>query len=778
MAALVARAIALASARPIVLVTADIDSARRLVDDLAFVWGTEPGDVLLFTPPEASPYADVNPDRRGAMARLVTLFHLAQRPVALPGGARVRPRAQGRPARRVDRHSERIVAEQEIDRDALIARLAAAGYLRVPLVEDPGTFAVRGALLDLWPPRASFRCASSSTATSCCRFARSIPRAATARDPNPRCKELWLPPAREAILTPGAVDRARELVRSLCDAVNISLEPSARAGRRRGERARVLRRRGLPARVLRARDALRLPAGRRASAARRPAGDHARAPRRARARARPTRPRRAARRTSPSQSSTKTRPKSPQRSRRARVLALHRTAVAGGARARDLTRFEVAPEETPSLAAHDQSDLERAIDAARASRGKHGALDPLIDACVAWHEAGSRCFSPRAPRRRPSGSPRSFATAIFPARCAPDPSTRPARRAEARRRDHGRGGLARARRGRAGRRPGARHRGGDLRRRAHRARARATREEQEAVPRGPARARGRRLRRPRRARHRPVPRPRPQGRRRPHRRPPRRRVRRRRQALPAGLPPEPDPEVLGRRGRAQARPARRADVREDQAARREAVRQMADELLRLYAERQAAAGRRAAPGRRRLPRLRGDLPVRRDARSGARHRRRAQAISRRRGRWTAWSAATSASARPRSRSAPRSAWRWRASRSRCSARPRCSRSSTSAIVRGAHARLPDHGRERCRASRPRRSRTRSLARLKDGKVDIVIGTHRLLSKDVHFKNLGLLVVDEEQRFGVTHKERIKQLSATSTCSRSPRRPSRARCRWR
>jgi len=47
--------------------------------------------------------------------------------------------------------------------------------------------------------------------------------------------------------------------------------------------------------------------------------------------------------------------------------------------------------------------------------------------------------------------------------------------------------------------------------------------------------------------------------------------------------------------------------------------------------------------------------------------------------------------------------------------------------------------------------------LRDGSVDIVVGTHRLLSKDVHFKQLGLLVVDEEQRFGVTHKERIKQL---------------------
>lgn len=47
--------------------------------------------------------------------------------------------------------------------------------------------------------------------------------------------------------------------------------------------------------------------------------------------------------------------------------------------------------------------------------------------------------------------------------------------------------------------------------------------------------------------------------------------------------------------------------------------------------------------------------------------------------------------------------------------------------------------------------------LREGKVDIVIGTHRLLSSDVHFSNLGLLIIDEEQRFGVTQKERIKFL---------------------
>jgi transcription-repair coupling factor (superfamily II helicase) len=50
-----------------------------------------------------------------------------------------------------------------------------------------------------------------------------------------------------------------------------------------------------------------------------------------------------------------------------------------------------------------------------------------------------------------------------------------------------------------------------------------------------------------------------------------------------------------------------------------------------------------------------------------------------------------------------------------------------------------------------------LGDLAAGKVDIIVGTHRLLSKDVQFRDLGLLVVDEEQRFGVSHKERIKQI---------------------
>ena len=62
----------------------------------------------------------------------------------------------------------------------------------------------------------------------------------------------------------------------------------------------------------------------------------------------------------------------------------------------------------------------------------------------------------------------------------------------------------------------------------------------------------------------------------------------------------------------------------------------------------------------------------------------------------------------------------------------------------------------CRFRTPAEQR-KTLEGLKKGWVDVVIGTHRVLSKDVEYKDLGLLIIDEEQRFGVTHKEKIKKL---------------------
>jgi transcription-repair coupling factor (superfamily II helicase) len=61
--------------------------------------------------------------------------------------------------------------------------------------------------------------------------------------------------------------------------------------------------------------------------------------------------------------------------------------------------------------------------------------------------------------------------------------------------------------------------------------------------------------------------------------------------------------------------------------------------------------------------------------------------------------------------------------------------------------------------RSKKQQTETLKGIKAGTVDIVVGTHRLLSKDVIYRDLGLLIIDEEQRFGVTHKEKIKRLKA-------------------
>jgi len=58
---------------------------------------------------------------------------------------------------------------------------------------------------------------------------------------------------------------------------------------------------------------------------------------------------------------------------------------------------------------------------------------------------------------------------------------------------------------------------------------------------------------------------------------------------------------------------------------------------------------------------------------------------------------------------------------------------------------------------PKKEQNRTIAGLKSGSVDMVIGTHRLISKDVKFKDIGLVIIDEEQRFGVAQKERLKEL---------------------
>ena len=247
-----------------------------------------------------------------------------------------------------------------------------------------------------------------------------------------------------------------------------------------------------------------------------------------------------------------------------------------------------------------------------------------------------------------------------------------------------------------------------------------------------------------------------------HGRSPDRRVRRRRQALPPRLPPEPGAEVLRGRGRAQARPAQAG--RPVPAPRPRVAREPPPDgrraLLRLYAERKAAVGVAVPPMDDEYRAFADDKFPFDETPDQARAIAEVDAdLEGAAARWTGWCAATwASSARPRWPSAPPSAWPRRAGRWPCSAPPTVlAAAGTSSTSRPGWRAVRHRGAGPCPASRPRPSRTRWGRRLRDGSVDIVIGTHRLLSKDIHFKQLGLLVVDEEQRFGVAHKERLKQL---------------------
>ncbi len=234
--ALLVASLASASPRAVVLVTSDLEAARRAADDVSFLLrgssgddeaqaeDTGQGDVLVLASNESSPYADVNPDRRAAMSRMATLFHLARglafRVLVVPAAGLTRKVV---PRRVVREHTSRIVAEDELDREALVVRLSDAGYLRVPVVEDPGSFAVRGALLDVWPPNVDSPLRVELYGDLVLSIKPFDPHEQRTKKDNGAdvlVKDVWLPPAREAILTKDAVSRAKDGVQELADKID------------------------------------------------------------------------------------------------------------------------------------------------------------------------------------------------------------------------------------------------------------------------------------------------------------------------------------------------------------------------------------------------------------------------------------------------------------------------------------------------------------------------------------------------------------------------------
>jgi transcription-repair coupling factor (superfamily II helicase) len=209
-------------------VVPDADDARRLAADIAFFYGSHEddealeearGEVLLLPSPETSPYIDVAPDRRTAMDRLATLFHLSQ---GLPWRVLVTtPAALARKV--VPRHAiaprcDLVQAEELLDRDALVRGLVEGGYLRVPVVEDPGTFALRGAVIDVWPPSSHWPARIELDEEFC--------RSIKLFDPEGQrtvraVKELFVHPVREALVGPEERARAKRRVLELVDAVDL-----------------------------------------------------------------------------------------------------------------------------------------------------------------------------------------------------------------------------------------------------------------------------------------------------------------------------------------------------------------------------------------------------------------------------------------------------------------------------------------------------------------------------------------------------------------------------
>ena len=201
--------------RPLVCVEPDEAAAEALERDLRFFLGADAAVVRL-PADEVLPYEGLTPDRLVAQQRLAALFrlHLGERPIVVCSvrslARRVLPRAA------LDRRSLQISLEMEQDRDELARKLTAAGYARVPLVEDPGTYAVRGGVFDVWSPL--------DPQPARLEFFGDLVEKIRAFDPQTQrtvreLKEVSLCPAREIVLDEEGRRAAIATVRAAADAV-------------------------------------------------------------------------------------------------------------------------------------------------------------------------------------------------------------------------------------------------------------------------------------------------------------------------------------------------------------------------------------------------------------------------------------------------------------------------------------------------------------------------------------------------------------------------------
>jgi transcription-repair coupling factor (superfamily II helicase) len=217
---------------PLLYVVPDEETAEARAHDLGFFLPPPahsddplaPPAVLELPAPDASPYAEMQADRRTVLRRMAALFRLSQgfAPRILVASAsalfrRVVPRAP------FDALCQVIAAKTSLDREATIAALVRAGFSRAPVVEDAGTFAVRGAVIDLFPPvyRHPVRIELFGDEIESIR----LYDAATQRTLRP-LDAVYVHPVRETIATAGAEPRAKILA-----AADAAVYPSSKTRR-------------------------------------------------------------------------------------------------------------------------------------------------------------------------------------------------------------------------------------------------------------------------------------------------------------------------------------------------------------------------------------------------------------------------------------------------------------------------------------------------------------------------------------------------------------------
>lgn len=339
------------------------------------------GCCLALTSSETNPYASTQPDRRSAMSRTATLAQLVSgdwRALVVDAEALLR---KVLPKHALKRGSAWIRREQELDLTVFAAHLSAAGYVRAPVVEDPGTFAVRGGLLDVWAPDDPKPVRVELFGDEVLGLRSFDPE--TQRTLQER-EHVLLPPAREVLLFEEYEKRAREQLRVLCDGVNY---PSAKA-------------RQLIEELLSARQSFGVAGYLPAFYELASIWDYVPADCRV-VIERPTdvlQVLRARLESNQAETQPSERPRYPlselyctevqlEAELRNRAVTLCAPAFVQGETTTLLEKLELAPANVPTLAQSDQADLERAIHTARTSSGKANALDPLIQRLNAWREA-------------------------------------------------------------------------------------------------------------------------------------------------------------------------------------------------------------------------------------------------------------------------------------------------------------------------------------------------------------------------------------------------------